>query len=284
MTANNLCTSEGESAFDELETLLIFGMEKPKPETIKWEIVDRFHKAKPAIQLFKFDDREPNSSYTFQFGNNEREFTTDYNLLINHPSEIIGDGKETMFLLPENNQIKWMRIEPCRKPAKGFAPIGSADKWYGVNYRLGNANTGWHTHIKGYTAIAKTGKPVAIKMMQEGSRNNLESKNDSEQIILMCSIVEDAHRSNSFLVSTKIDSEILFPVGYESYIDFFRFRDGPRNTPTGRKNPIIHWVAKHMRQKNNGGNATVKRHLRGIAELNINGVTARITPNERYYV
>lgn len=275
-------TNEAESALDKIETLLLFGLDKAETIKPKWEKDSHVYNARSAIDLFRFDDRWPNRSYSFDPMDLSREFTADRELLLAHPSEIIGSGAETMFLNSENGCVKWMRIEPCRKPERGFAAIGRADKWYAAHYRFGSSAEGWKDYIKGYTAISKNGAPLLVKNMQ--CSKGIDLRKDSDQIIMMCSIIEDAHRTDSFLVSTKIESELLFPVGYDSYRSFFDLRDAPKNTPTGRRNPIVHWVASHLRETKSGANTEVKRHLRGVCEVEIDGIRATITPNDRDYV
>jgi len=268
-------------ALDDLETLLLFAMEAPENTDTKWRRTGRDVFSRSAIDQYRFDDRTPQSAYTFDLMDEGRIFTLDHNDLLAHPSEIIGDGAECMIVDHNNNLVKWSRIEPCRKPARGFAPIGKADKWYAVHMRNGDPQNGWTDYIKGYNAIAKDGKQIPIKWMNANRFDAYDLQRNADQIIMMCSIIEDAHRFGAFLASTRVTSEILFPVGYDSYRDFFSLRDAPRNTPSGKRNPILHWVTSHIRKTQSGKEAHVKQHLRGVADVEIDGIKARITPNTR---
>jgi hypothetical protein len=276
----NTRTNNNKIAIDDLETLVLFAIDPPSKINVRWENTNNLVQAKSALQCYRFDDAEPRLAYTFDLLDDGRLFTTDHRMLINHPSDIIGDGAETIMFDYNGNVVKWMKIEPCKKPSRGFVTIGKADKWYAVHFRAGNPKQGWSDYIKGYSAINKDGKQIPVKWMQENRYDCYDRKRESDQIILVCSIIEDAHRAGAFLVSAKLGSEIRFPVRYDDYIDFFKLREAPRNTPTGKRNPILHWVASHIRKTQKGKEAHVKKHMRGVSEVEIDGITARITPNE----
>jgi hypothetical protein len=109
----------------------------------------------------------------------------------------------------------------------------------------------------------------------------MQPRNDLYQIPMMCSIIEDAHRKNAVLARAKESVEIIFPIGADAYKDFFLLRDGPRETPTGKRNPILHWVKKHIRHVSETKAIEVKNHCRGINEVVINGMSLSIEFNKQ---
>ena len=67
-----------------------------------------------------------------------------------------------------------------------------------------------------------------------------------------------------------------FGVHQEQIKSLFYARDLPQ-TATGRKRPILHWVKAHRRRMREGTDVDVKKHLRGVTELEMNGTLFRIT-------
>jgi hypothetical protein len=94
----------------------------------------------------------------------------------------------------------------------------------------------------------------------------------------MCSLKEDAHRTNTMLASFTEHVQIKMPVAIDNYKEIFIGRKAPL-TQKGRKKAIIHWVAAHMRDTKNRKCCEVKRHIRGIQEFEIDGMKIKITPN-----
>lgn len=264
-----------EQALDKLETLILFSIERPSIIDKKirqqglWDVID-------ASSYVKFDNRRPNRFYTFGITENDRLYTTDHNLLINHAADIIGDGAETMCISRNDNLVKWMGFYPTRPPLRNFVSIGKADKWYEMHYMSGNVKQGWTNYQKYYAALNKDGKSIPVKMI---SSKQIWSQYDVDQIIMACSIIEDAHRINSFTATASLDATAIFPVSLEGYKDFFKLREAPRNTPTGRLNPILHWVKKYIRQCKNDKLVEVKKYLRGTESVTIDGMTATLSPN-----
>lgn len=267
-------TKKSEDSIDALETLLIMALEKPKEISLSWHR-DGLGESRSAIDMFPFDDAMPSCAYTFDAADDDRIFGDSLDYLIHHPADTIGTGKEVYFI--DDNTIKWSLIEPTRRPAKGFACLGRADKWYAAHYRLASTVNGWFDYVKAYLAIDAKGNPLPVKFMQQ---KNWKVEHDLIQIHMMCSLIEDAHRAGAVLASVSDQAEIRFPIGGDAYKEFFSLRDGPRETPTGKRNPIIHWVSRHIRKTQTGGFSDVKQHLRGRHEVTINGIHASVEFND----
>lgn len=273
MIANN------EKALDEVETMLLFAIDSSPSIDMRWYPLGKLKIETSAIKKFKFPDRAPNKFFTFDVCDKDRIYTRDYRLLLNHPSEIINDGIETMILNTDNNTMTWTGTFPTRKPNRDFIAIGKADKWYEAHTLTGSANKGWNSYIKGYAAIDKNGKPLIIKALGNFANIPNHMLDDSLVPILQCSIAEDAGRANSFKATVSEHASVIFPIGIDGYKDFFALREAPRNTPTKRLNPILHWVKKHLRQSKDQGSIEVKKYLRGTETVTIGGLTATISPN-----
>ena len=260
---------------DNLETMLLMAMDSGKfksqkyeksefrPDGMKKEVVD-------LGSLFRLKDRKPSNSYTFDISE-DRLYTPDINLLIKNPIDHIDCGMETIILYQQ--EMKWSRYDIIDRP-KGFCSAVKAEAWIACHYRkmdvFGNQN-----YIKEVFPVNKKGKVIPFKV--EGW--NLTSgfkKETQEQMVLCCSIVEDAHRPGVMLAKASSESSIIFPIEYGAHKDFFALREGPRETATGRRNPIIHFCEKHIR-KTKKSEAEVKKHWRGRDKLTVNGMTLEIS-------
>ena len=271
-------TNTNEQALDKIETLLLLALEKRPAIKNNW-FIDGLKECKDAIKCYKFPHRTPNKFYTFDALDNDRLFTPDYDLLISHPYDIVGNGLEVLHVSDDTGIAKWMGFFPTTKPKTGFVAIGTADQWYEMHYMHGNVNHGWVDYAKSYTAIDRKGCPLLIKPLNFGKQTLKDMKEESIQIILACSIAEDAHRKNAFRATVSDFAMAIFPIGLEGYKEFFALRDAPRNTPTGKLNPILHWVKKHIRQTKTGKVVDVSKHLKGTESVTIGGLTATLSPN-----
>lgn len=271
--------TNNEKKLDQIETMLLFALESPPPKNTSWRRDGVLGMEKSAISAFRFPDRFPEKFYTFDACDNDRLYTIDYECLLNHPSDIVGHGIEIMTIGEDDGVIKWTGTFPTRKPDRGFVALGHADKWYGVCSLIGNANSGWIDYYKAYAAIDKNGRPLLVKGLGLHRQDPASLRSNSLQIILQCSMAEDASRANAFKAMVTDHASVMFPIGMDGYKDFFALRDAPRNTPTKRLNPILHWVKKHLRQSKNKDSIEVKKHLRGVETVTIGGLTATISPN-----
>jgi len=260
------------TSLDNLETLLIMSME---PSEYTQIIYKPSHKRPDgaSIEMVDFSsgvnvaDRAPSRSYSFDVGG-DRLFACDIDLLLNSPAEIIGSGVE--IILYFNNMMKWCRYEPIDRP-RGFAAAGKVDKWIAVHYRTQTVD-GKHDYIKDVMALSRSGKVIPTKREGWNARGEQSAKEKQEMMVMALSLVEDAHRPGVLLATASAETSIVFPVEYGAHKDFLALRDGPNKTPTGRKNPILHFCKKHIRKTKSGDDSDVKQHWRGADEVTINGM------------
>ena len=228
--------------------------------------------------LLPIPDRSPSRAFTFDGTDEERLFCTDLYNLTHHPFEVIGNGSETILLM--GDMMKWVRIEPIKRPKK-FSAIGRADRWFAMHYKTltlyGDAD-----YVKNVCATDKKGVLLPTRVDGWTHRNELQAfREKSTNLYLMCSIIEDAHRTGSILAEASVDNSIVFPMHYGAHKDFLKLREAPRETPTGRLNPIIHFCKKHIRKKGTEKEAEVKGHWKGKSSVTIDGMTLTIEPEPK---
>ena len=78
------------------------------------------------------------------------------------------------------------------------------------------------------------------------------------------------------VVAVENDIKATFGVYEEQIKSLFYSRTVPV-TDTGRKRPILHWVATHKRRMKTGTEITINEFLRGITEFEMNGTIFKIT-------
>lgn len=265
-------------SLDQLETMLLMALESAPVERGETEVARiggaSLFKSDAGV-LLPFPLRTPKSAYTFELDSEDRLYTYDPTQLLRHPCEIIGEGVEFMAFNGAET-LTWGGVYPMRVRPRRVAAIGKPAYWFEYHYRRGTVANGWYQSAKRVCALTKSGAPVPVKIMQSAEP---PSTVDAVSTLLACSILEDAHRANAILATVSSGVEIKFPVEYAAALDLFKLRDEPRNTPTRRRNPLVHWCAKHMRARPGGGESEVRRHLRGITELSIDGITVSLSPN-----
>lgn len=72
------------------------------------------------------------------------------------------------------------------------------------------------------------------------------------------------------------EAHATFGVHEEQIKSLFYARDLPLSG-TGRKRPILHWVAAHQRRMKSGTEVDIEKHLRGISGFEMNGTRFEIT-------
>lgn len=78
------------------------------------------------------------------------------------------------------------------------------------------------------------------------------------------------------VIAQEINGKATFGVYKEEVKSLFYARDLPLSQ-TGRRRPILHWVAAHRRRMKEGIEVNVKKHLRGINKFEMGGTTFEIT-------
>jgi hypothetical protein len=263
---------------DRVETLLINALDGDFSVTTDPVSILRKRKEKTTglIQdqglMLRFDEMTPGKMYSFDMLDEDRIFTGSNDLLMGHPAEILGDESELFFQLKDKNHFRWVGYRRAKKP-KGVAVLGKPDVFYEVHYRDIRPD-GNGLYQKRLVPLDKNGKPLTAKI-----RNAFVCSpyHEGEYLITACSIIEDAHRANSMLATFKDGVEISLAVPLDDYKEIFFDREAPllRN----RKRAIIHWVAQHIRESKLGLKHKVKKHVRGVTDIVIDGLHVTIQPN-----
>lgn len=221
-----------------------------------------------ATMTTEFPTRVPTMAYASSWLDGDRLFTTNHNLLLKHPSELIGDGSEIMTISGGNST--WIRLEPVHRVPRNVTVAGRAHYFAAMHVRHIEAS-GMQSYYSTLIPFSRAGFPLAAQW-----RGAWVSKPTDlgKQAILVCSMIEDAQRPNAMLASVRDSVELTFPVSEDAYLDAFALRDAP-NTAQGRRRALLHWVAKHMRTTKRGRNE-VKRHMRGVTEFDMGGYRVRL--------
>lgn len=227
---------------------------------------------------------KPRSVYVFdRAAGQNRLFSSSLDGVVVDPISAIGNRLETL-VVKECGTIAWMGYKPMPKPRGLAAVTNEKVKWFACHYRTIHQD-GNETYIKDPIAITESGRvPLLRPMGWKGFDAKATQVEQEEQLALSLSLFEDANRVGAYLATVKEAVEIMFPVGDDAYKDFFILRDGYKNTPTGRKNPIIHFCKKHIRRVASGDVVQVGKHTRGATEIVVGPMTLHIKPNMGYHL
>ena len=224
-----------------------------------------------ASKLCEFGDMMPDSVYLADM-TESRLFTYDPAQLLAHPADILGDRCEgAMF---HEQSVKWFAVRRLLSAPKNVAVIGKVAVWYEGHFRLIRSD-GSGTYQKRYAAISRDGRALLVK---RGPYILSDPAESTFMSTTLCSLVEDARRTNAMLASVKDAIEVHVPVPLDAYKEVFALREAPV-TPGGRRKAIVHWVASHMRRSIHGAEHKVGRHTRGVDEFTIDGLRVRLSPN-----
>lgn len=263
---------------DNLDTLLLLSMDsgqyKSQGYSFHGERMDGLKRQNVDYSsVINLPDRYPENAYTFD-ASGDRLYTGDLDMLLHHPFTIIGNSMET--ILFDGEMMKWSKIEFINRPRR-FVAIGKAAKWVAIHYRTHDIR-GNQDYMKEVFPLHRTGKVLPMKI--EGY--NIDDQNPAQaqqHIVMACSLVEDAMRPGVLLAKASITSSIMFPIEYGAHKDFFALRDSPSNTPSGRRNPILHFCQKHLRQTPSGDVTPVDTHWRGRSSVTIDGMSIELSAN-----
>lgn len=236
-------------------------------------------KAKAASQYIDFDvsgmcafgGMNPTSVHLADM-TESRLFTTNPAELLAHPADILGEQCEGALF--HEQSVKWFGARRIRAAPSRVAVLGKAAVWYEGHFRIIRPD-GSGTYQKRYAAISRDGGALLVK---RGPYVLSDPNESTFMITTLCSLVEDAQRTNAMLASVKDAIEVHVPVPLDAYKEVFALREAPM-TPSGRRKAIVHWVASHMRRSTNGSEHKVIRHTRGVEEFTIDGLRVRLTPN-----
>lgn len=191
-----------------------------------------------------------------------RLFTTDMDQLVCDPVKLIGARSETVIM--GDNDIRWLCMVPMSAPRGVVALTNQKVKWYAKHVRVITRDL--REVYERFPIPIADGRIPEVKFLGWSQSTKEVMEEQREKVALHLSMIEDAIRKNAVLATVEEHTKLRFAVSDEAYKDFFALRDGYRNTPTGRRNPILHWCARHLR-KSRAGNSTVIGHERGNETL-----------------
>lgn len=248
------------------------GVEKQKTKGWDREIFD--------AGMFCPDRAEfPSQMYAMTPGNDDRLYSASLADLVVSPAKAIGRGLETATLCAAG-MLKWAKVKPMPKPRGLVAMTNQKHDWFAWHYREISEGKP-DTYIRRPMAIAGNDIVPTKCLLAKGWDSYSDAEEMEQQLALTLSVFEDAIRSNAILATVEESARFSFPVGDDGYVSFFRLRDGLKNTPTGRRNPILHWCSEHLRSRGDKV-FSVKRHERGTAEIVEGPMRLTLTFNEGY--
>lgn len=223
--------------------------------------------------LFAVDDAFPTSPYVVGVApdSDDRLFSPHYEDLVVNPIETLGDEAETAFVLGDDGCVLWTCFRRTKAP-KRAATLGKAAAWYELHFRSISEN-GTGSYKKRVIPLGVDGRVLPYRLGEHA----VSDPKTTSTVVLSCSLIEDCRRAKAFTASVCDGVELRFPVGDAAYKEVFALREAPL-TPTGRRKAILHWVSKHVRHTKNTS-TVVDRHTRGVAEIVVDGLTVRLTPN-----
>lgn len=277
-----------KEARSEIETAIILAMSAKASGTGKKEKIEKHKKGWSKVSFgidgFVTDkDRRPKSFYAYDaVSAYDRLYTACANDLVVNVYSVARLGVEVGLLL-DGGSLKWTAIHPMAKPKGITAITNKTHSWFACHYRHIHSNKE-DEYVKQPVAICNDGSiPLMNIVGRQSGFNSKEYREDmEEQVCIVMSVFEDAIRSSAYLATVQEDVKMMFPVGEEAYKDFFRMRDGYRGTPTGRKNPIVHWCSQHLRKRGKDGVSLISAHKRGASEFVCGPMKLTIQENDGY--
>ena len=224
----------------------------------------------------------PTAFYVFdKAAGGGRLFTASLSELVVSPVKAIGARLETA-VVDDGGVLKWFCLKPMKAPKGIVAATNAGVDWFACHYRQYSPD-GQDIYIKEPMAIKRDG--TVARLMPLGWRG-FDSEaclaEQTEQLALSLSLFEDAVRSSAYLATVQEHVKMMFPVGEDAYKSFFAMRDGYRHTPTGRRNPILHWCSEHLRKRSDDSISVVSSHKRGADEFVCGPMRLTIQENDGY--
>jgi len=257
-----------EDKIDDIETLILMALETDNVESLL---------CPPHTQSLT-EGIQPNSMYASDICDENRVDADSLSDLLYHPSETLGAESEVLWI-DNTRYAAWMGFRQLPKKPKGLTYFGKASHFYEFNYRH-VYTAGKRKEVRSIMVLDKLGKiiPTTMAVLHGSTLSDSKGLEHTHNILCRaCGIIEDAHRSNAMLATVKDGKEIKFPVPLDDYKEVFSNRDAP--LANGKKKAIVHWVAKHLRQTPTGKTTTVKKHVRGVKDIMVDGLTINIQPN-----
>lgn len=273
------------SAQDPIETAILLAMYASDKTSIKERRVERmsgalFDRAVTEMGIFCPNKAEfPRDMLMYDLADDSRLYACELSGVVVSPVAAIGHRLETC-LLCEDGSLKWTLIKPMPRPRGLVALTNQPVDWFSIHYRH-IRQSGPEEYVRAPLPIAGGQVPLMKVLSLKGLDAVAEQKQLEQMLAMHLSLFEDAHRTGAFLATIEEQVRLSFPVGEDTYKSFFALRDGLRDTPTGRRNPLLHWCAEHIR-RNRGGITPVSGHNRGKQELVHGGMRLTLHPSEDY--
>lgn len=274
-------------ARDEIETAIIMALHMDKARVAARDKLGKsnaagFSRQTIGMEVFCPKDAAfPKAAYTFDARSSDRIYAGDMSGTVVDPIAAIGHRLETMMLC-DDGVLKWSCIKPMPRPKGLTAMTNQPHQWFAYHFRT-FTQRGGQDYVKRPMAITQSGEVCRIKPLGNWKGFNPQSDQEEmeQQLALTLSIFEDAHRAGSFLASVEEHVRLMFPIGADAYRAFLIMRDGYKATPTGRKNPILHWCAEHLRTRGDKV-SVVEEHLRGADVFIVGPMRLSISASDGY--
>lgn len=222
--------------------------------------------------LLNLNPVKPHSPITFDMSS-DRLYSRSIGDLINPINDYFEDGLEIAVM--HEGLFKWSMMKMCRRP-RALSCFGTAYAWIEWHERHIAAD-GAESYFQECFPINKNGEVKPFKV--SGWNLNHNFSETQSQMAIRCSMFEDYNRFGAIKATAKIEDTgkaIRFPLPQGSQVDFFKLREAPRKTKSGRLNPIIHYCSEHIRGKS-GKNISVKGHWRGTEKITIDGLSLELS-------
>lgn len=249
----------------------------------------RIHKQKVSkdkifMTIGSFLDKKPEFPKAFyvvdRSSDGDRLFSQSLSDIVVSPAKAIAKRLETAVI--DNGILKWLCFIPIKPPRGIVAATNMPVSWFGCHYRT-YTPSGKQTYIKEPMALKSNGTVARLMPLGwKGFDAEMCLSEQTQQLALSLSLFEDAVRSSAYLAIVQEHVKMMFPVGEQAYKEFFKMRDGYRETPTGRRNPIIHWCSEHLRKCGADKVSVVSAHKRGSNEFVCGPMKLTIQENEGY--
>lgn len=121
------------------------------------------------------------------------------------------------------------------------------------------------------------------KIFNADTPETCATQKDAITAILLLSAILQFYNDSKYLwnvAAVEQEARATFGVYEDEVKSLFYSRTLPV-TMTGRKRPILHWVAAHRRRIKEGIDIDIEKYLRGISEFEMNGTMFRITRPQR---
>lgn len=220
-------------------------------------------------EYFDFSPILPSSPVVFDMSS-DRLYTGSEDMLIIDPIAELEKGIETASIF--EGVFTWVKMILCRKKPKMINTFGRAFAWVEVHVRNLDEKGNEDYFLECYPVNRKG---VVMPYKIEGWNLSDDYRRKRGQVIARCSMLEDYNRAGAIKAKAEIEDgglSIRFPLEQGKQKEFFKLRDAPRETPTGRLNPIIHFCSDHIRNRN-GETVKVSGHWRGREKITIDGMT-----------